>query len=34
MENEIEPKRTISLTWGDPWKKIRGKMEKEAPLRG
>ena len=21
MENGIEPKRTISLTWDDPWKK-------------
>ena len=23
MENGIEPKRTISLTWDDPWKNMR-----------
>ena len=27
MENGIEPKRTISLTWDDPWKKYEERWE-------
>ena len=32
MENGIEPKRTISLTWDDPWKKYE--EVEEASSRG
>ena len=32
MENEIEPKRTISLTWDDPCKKYEERWKKK--LRG
>ena len=28
MENGIEPKRTISLNWDDPWKKYEEKWRK------
>ena len=28
MENGIEPKRTISLTWDDPWKKYEERWRK------
>ena len=28
MENGIEPKRTISLNWDDPWKNMRRSGER------
>ena len=28
MENEIDPKRTINLTWDDPWKKYEERWKK------
>ena len=30
MENGIEPKRTISLTWDDPWKKYEERWKKHS----
>ena len=34
MENEIEPKRTISLTWDDPWKKYEERWKKKPRGEG
>ena len=34
MENGIEPKRTISLTWDDPWKKYEEKWKKKPHGEG
>ena len=33
MENGIEPKRTISLTWDDPWKKYEERWKKNPAAR-
>ena len=33
MENGIEPKRTISLTWDDPWKKYEERWKKSPAAR-
>ena len=27
MENGVEPKRTISLSWDDPWKKYEERLK-------
>ena len=34
MENGMEPKRTISLTWDDPWKKYEEKWRKNPRGEG
>ena len=34
MENGIEPKRTISLTWDDPWKKYEERWKKHPRGEG
>ena len=34
MENGIEPKRTISLNWDDPWKKYEEKWRKNPRGEG
>lgn len=34
MENGTEPKRTISLTWDDPWKKYEEKWRKNPRGEG
>ena len=34
MENGIEPKRTISLTWDDPWKKYEERWKKKPRGEG
>ena len=34
MENGKEPKRTISLTWDDPWKKYEEKWRKNPRGEG
>ena len=34
MENGTEPKRTISLTWDDPWKKYEEKWRKNPRAEG
>ena len=34
MENVTEPKRTISLTWDDPWKKYEEKWRKNPHGEG
>ena len=34
MENGIEPKRTISLNWDDPWKKFEEKWRKNPRGEG
>ena len=34
MENGTEPKRTISLTWDDPWKKYEEKWRKNPHGEG
>ena len=34
MENGTEPKRTISLTWDDPWKKYEEKLRKNPRGEG
>ena len=34
MENGIEPKRTISLTWDDPWKKYEERCNKHPRGEG
>ena len=34
MENGIEPKRTISLTWDDPWKKYEERCKKKPRGEG
>ena len=33
MENGIEPKRTISLTWDDPWKNMKKGGRKSPAMR-
>ena len=33
MENGIEPKRTISLNWDDPWKKYEVRWKKHPQVR-
>ena len=34
MENSTEPKRTISLTWDDPWEKYEEKWRKNPRGEG
>ena len=34
MENGIEPKRNISLTWDDPWKKYEESWKKKPRGEG
>ena len=34
MENGTEPKRTISLTWDDPWKKYEERWRKNPRGEG
>ena len=34
MENGIEPKRTISLNWDNPWKKYEEKWIKNPRAEG
>ena len=34
MKNGTEPKRTISLTWDDPWKKYEEKLRKNPRGEG
>lgn len=34
MENGVEPKRTISLNWDDPWKKYEEKWKKNPSGEG
>ena len=34
MENGIEPKRPISLTWDDPWKKYEERWKKHPRGEG
>ena len=34
MENGIEPKRTISLTWDDPWEKYEKRWKKHPRGEG
>ncbi len=34
MENGIDPKRTISLTWDDPWKKYEERWKKNPRGEG
>ena len=33
MENEFEPKRTISLIWDDPWKNTRKDGKRSPAVR-
>ena len=33
MEEGLEPKRTISLSWDDPWKKYEERRKKNTKIR-